>query len=67
MCALCVFQSFPPIAQVPQLQPPSAQPAQQDNSNLSSGGASIDREDAAEVIFLIPHTPLTPGSFVLVC
>lgn len=61
MRALCVFQSFPPIAQVPQLQPPSAQPAQQDNSNLSSGGASIDREDAAEVMSLTD--PLWAGSF----
>ena len=66
MCALCVFQSFPPIAQVPQLQPPSAQPTQQDNSNLSSGGASIDREDAAEVISLSPkpHWP-TLNWFIL--
>lgn len=48
-----MFQPFPSLAVAAQLQAPAPphpqQHSQQDNSNLSSGGASIDRDDASEV------------------
>ncbi|XP_076461633.1 serine/threonine-protein kinase tousled-like 2 isoform X2 [Babylonia areolata] len=49
-------QAFPPIGVVSQFHPPNAHPTQQDNSNLSSGGASIDREDIA-VEHVVSTTP----------